>query len=73
MPEPSEAGGRREFIKVGLEVLELDAGEAELAVIEAVDALYGGLLQRLMETELDGVEPEPGGDLSRPPRTLEQR
>ncbi len=73
MPEPSEAAGRREFIKVGLEIFELDAGEAELAVIEAVDALYGGPLRRLTETELDGVEPEPGGDLSRAPRTLEQR
>jgi len=45
----------------------------ELAVIEAVDALYGGLVQRLLEAELDGADPEPATDLSRPPRTLELR
>jgi hypothetical protein len=73
VPDSGDASGRRQFVIAGLEVLELDAGEAELAVIGAVDALYGGPLQRLMETELDGVEPEPGGDLSRAPRTLEQR
>ena len=57
----------------GLELLELETGEAELAVIEAVDALYGGPLQRLLDAELDDVEPEPEGDLSRAPRTQELR
>jgi hypothetical protein len=73
MPEPAEAEARRRFVSAGLEMLEIEAGEAELAVIEAVDSLYGGLLQRLLEAELDGVEPEPGEDLSRAPRTLELR
>jgi hypothetical protein len=69
----SEASGRRQFVTSGLELLELETGEAELAVIEAVDALYGEPLLRLLEAELDGVGPEPGGDLSRAPRTLELR
>jgi hypothetical protein len=69
----SEASGRLQFVSSGLELLELQTGEDELAVIEAVDALYGELLQRMLEAELDGVEPEPGGDVSRAPRTLELR
>jgi len=73
MPEEVDASGRRQFVSAGLELFDLETGEAELAVIEAVDALYGGLLQRLLETELDGVEPEPGRDLSRAPRALELR
>jgi hypothetical protein len=71
--EPGEAEARRQFVVAGLDLLELEAGEAELAVIEAVDALYGEPLQRLLEAKLDGVEPEPGADLSRAPRALEQR
>jgi hypothetical protein len=73
MPERDEADGRRQFVRSGLELLELETGEEELAVIEAVDALYGGLVQRLLEAELDGADPEPATDLSRPPRTLELR
>jgi hypothetical protein len=69
----SEASDRRQFVTSGLELLELETGEDELAVIEAVDVLYGDLLQRLLEAELDEVEPEPGGDLTRAPRTLELR
>ena len=73
MPEQHEAGGRQQFVSSGLELLELETGEEELAVIEAVDALYGGLVQRLLEAELDSADPEPATDLSRPPRTLELR
>jgi hypothetical protein len=69
----SDASSGRQFAISGLELLELETGEDELAVIEAVDALYGDLLQRLLETELDDVEPEPGGDLTRAPRTPELR
>jgi hypothetical protein len=56
-----------------LELLELEAGEPELAVIEAVDALYGPPLQALVEAELDGVEPEAGVHLSQAPRAVEAR
>ncbi len=67
---PREAG---RFVSAGLELLGLETGEAELAVIEAVDALYGPLLQALLEAELDGVAPEPGADLASAPRALERR
>jgi hypothetical protein len=56
-----------------LELLGLEADEAELAVIEAVDSLYGPPLEALAETELDGVEPEAGIDPSHAPRSAERR
>lgn len=67
---PREAGP---FVGAGLKLLGLETGEAELGVIEAVDALYGPLLQALLEAELDGVEPEPGADLSTAPQAPERR
>jgi hypothetical protein len=60
------------FVRSGLELLDLEATEAEMAVIEAVDGLYRPLVDGLIEAELDGIEPEPGLDMSRAPRTLEQ-
>jgi hypothetical protein len=54
--------------RAGFELLGLEPDEAELAVIEAVDALYRPLMQALIEVDLAGVEPEPEIDLSRPPR-----
>ena len=36
-------------------------------MIEAVDGLYRPVIESLLEAELDGVDPEPGTDLSRPP------
>ena len=36
-------------------------------MIEAVDGLYRPVIERLLEDELDGIEPEPGTDMSRPP------
>jgi hypothetical protein len=65
-----EAAG---FVSAGLELLGLEHDEAELAVIEAVDELYRPPLQALLDAELDGIEPEPAGDMSSPPRSLEQR
>ncbi len=44
-----------------------------MAVIEAVDGLYRPLVDGLIEAELDGIEPEPGVDMSRGPRAREQR
>jgi hypothetical protein len=43
-----------------------------MAVIEAVDGLYRPLVDALIEAELDGIEPEPGTDMSRGPRAPEQ-
>ncbi len=73
MAEEGRASTAHRFVTAGLEMLDLETGEPELAVIEAVDALYGPPLQALVEAELDGIEPEAGIDLSHPPRALERR
>ena len=39
----------------------------EIAVIEAADRLYRPVIESLLEAELDGVDPEPGADMSRAP------
>ncbi|MEK6272088.1 MAG: hypothetical protein AABM42_05505 [Actinomycetota bacterium] len=62
-----EADAVQRFVRAGLELLDLEAGEAEIAVIEAVDGLYRPVIERLLEDELDEIEPEPGTDMSRPP------
>ena len=66
------AGTVERFVSSGLELLDLEATEAEMAVIEAVDGIYRPLVDGLIEAELDGVDPEPGADMSRGPRTLNQ-
>jgi hypothetical protein len=71
--EHGDADATRRFVGAGLELLGLDASEPEHAVIEAVDAAYRGPIEALLEAELDGVEPEPGADMSRAPHSLEQR
>jgi hypothetical protein len=73
MTEESASTDTSRFVSAGLDMLELDAGEAELAVIEAVDELYRPVLMALMAAELDTVEPEPGSDMAHAPRSLEQR
>jgi len=65
--DAGEAGAVQRFVGAGLELLDLEAGEAEIAVIEAVDGHYRPLIERLLEAELDGIESEPGADMSRPP------
>jgi hypothetical protein len=65
--EAGEAGAVQRFVGAGLELLDLEADEAEIAVIEAADGLYRPVIERLLEAELDGIEPEPGTDMSRPP------
>ena len=65
--DADEAGALQRFVGAGLELLDLEAGEAEIAVIEAVAGLYRPVIERLLEAELDGIEPEPGTDMSRPP------
>jgi hypothetical protein len=62
-----KAGAVERFVGAGLELLDLEAGEAEIAVIEAVDGLYRPVIERLLTAELDGIEPEPGADMSQPP------
>jgi hypothetical protein len=66
-PNGGDAGAAPRFVRAGLELLDLDADDAEIAVIEAADGLYRPLITRLVEAELDGVDPEPDTDMSRPP------
>jgi hypothetical protein len=73
VPEEDRASSTARFVDAGLELLGLEADEAELAVIGAVDSLYGPPLEALAETELDGVEPEAGIDPSHAPRSVERR
>jgi hypothetical protein len=61
------AGATERFVRAGLELLQLDADDVEIAVIEAADRLYRPVIERLLEAELDGVDPEPGADMSRAP------
>jgi hypothetical protein len=65
--DAAEAGAIQRFVGAGLELLDLEADQAEIAVIEAADGLYRPVIERLLEAELDGIEPEPGTDMSRPP------
>jgi hypothetical protein len=65
--DAGEASAVQRFVGAGLELLDLEADEAEIAVIEAADGLYRPVIERLLEAELDGIEPEPGTDMSRPP------
>lgn len=77
MSEPGNGQGeqgtsRRAFIESGLAALDLGAGPEEIAIIEAVDSIYGPSLEALMAEGFDGVPHEPGADMSRPPRTDEE-
>jgi hypothetical protein len=60
-------GATERFVRAGLELLELDADETEIAVIEAADRLYRPVIESLLQAELDGVEREPRVDMSRAP------
>jgi len=65
--DAGEASAVQRFVGAGLELLDLEADEAEIAVIEAADGLYRPVIESLLEAELDGIDPEPGTDMSRPP------
>ena len=64
---PGVGGATERFVRAGLELLELEADEIEIAVIEAADRLYRPVIDSLLEAELDGVDPEPGADMSQAP------
>jgi hypothetical protein len=65
--------GQRDYVESGLTALGLGAGEDEIAVILAVDAIYGTALEALMAEGFDGIPHEPGADMSKPPRTDSER
>jgi hypothetical protein len=72
-PREGEVNDSRRFVESGLAVLGLKAGADEIAVIEAVDAIYGPSLDALLAEGFDGIPHEPGADMSKPPRTDEER
>jgi hypothetical protein len=63
----------RRFIESGLAVLGLRATDDEIAVIQAVDAIYGPSLDALMAEGFDGIPHESGADMSSPPQTDSER
>jgi hypothetical protein len=65
--------GHRAYIESGLALLGLQADPAEIAIIEAVDAIYGPSLDALMAEGFDGIPNELGADMSKPPRSVEER
>ncbi len=73
MPEDGGQGDTSQFVGAGLHLIGVETGDEEMAVIEAVDAIYRPLVDALIEAQLDGVEPEPAGDLSRAPGGLDSR
>jgi hypothetical protein len=72
-PRSESASPARRFVQAGLEPLGLELSEQQLAVIDAVDAIYRPMIEALMTAELPEVEPEPGADMSREPRTETRR
>jgi hypothetical protein len=71
--QPDEPSHRRTYIESGLAIIGLRAGADEIAVIEAVDGIYGPSLDALMAEGFEGLPHEAGADMSRPPRTSEER
>jgi hypothetical protein len=69
---PAKSASER-FVEAGLEQLGLEADATMMAVIGAVDSLYRPLIDALMKADLSDVPPEPGLDLSAPPREVERR
>jgi len=59
--------GFERFAGGGFELLGVEADPAELGVMAAVDSIYRPNIDALLDADLDGVDPEPDIDLSRPP------
>lgn len=60
--------GFQSFARAGLARLGIEADDTELAVMEAVDSLYRGRVEALLEANLDDVDPEPEIDVAESPR-----
>jgi hypothetical protein len=71
--QPDEPSHRHAYVESGLAVLGLRAGPEEIAVIEAVDAIYGPALDALLADGFDGIPHEDGADMSKPPHAGEER
>lgn len=55
------------YLQAALETFGIDADEAERAVMAGVWSIYEPGMELLRDADLDGIEPEPRADLSRPP------
>ena len=55
------------YLNGGLETFGIVADDEERAVMAGVWALYEPGMELLRDADLDGVEPEPHADLSKPP------
>jgi hypothetical protein len=60
--------GFERFAAGGFELLGIEPDEAELRVMQVADSIYRPHIDALLRADLDGVEPEPEIDLSRPPQ-----
>jgi len=55
------------YLQGALEIFGIDADLAERAVMAGVWSIYEPGMDLLRDADLDGIEPEPNADLSRPP------
>ena len=60
--------GFERFAGGGFQLLGIVADDVQLHVMEIADSIYRPRIDALLEADLDGVEPEPRIDLSRPPK-----
>lgn len=67
-PGGTESDAVQRSVRGGLEIAGIEAGDDEIAVMIGADSLYRPLIEGLLRAELDGIEPEPGIDVSGPPR-----
>jgi hypothetical protein len=64
----TESDAIHRFLGGGLEVAGIEASDDEVAVMAGAHGLYSPLIEALLTAELDGIEPEPGIDVSGSPR-----
>jgi hypothetical protein len=56
-------------VRAGLELLDYEVDETELAVMRVADGVYGAQLRALVDADLRNVWPESDPDPSRAPST----
>jgi hypothetical protein len=66
MTKPGATAFER-WARAGLELIGIEATDADLAVMAAIDQIYRPDMEALMEADLTKVEPERNLDLSRAP------
>jgi hypothetical protein len=60
--------GFKRFAGGGFELIGIVADDVQVHVMEVVDSIYRPSIEALLAADLEGVEPEPRIDLSRPPQ-----